>query len=124
MDKRKNKIVAILILSLAIFIYYLRYLDEVNNLNGSYICVLTIILPVFTWPIFLFRQYLLPYKVEGILVSSVLYFLTPEGYMMNSIIIIMNFSSVCQNLIMKNQNLGVQREYITSLTEQVSFQIL
>ena len=53
MDKRKNKIVAILILSLAIFIYYLRYLDEVNNLNGSYICVLTIILPVFTWPIFL-----------------------------------------------------------------------
>ena len=79
MDNRKNKIVAILILSLAIFIYYLQYLDEVNNLNGSYICVLTIILPVFTWPIFLFRQYLLPYKVEGILVSSVLYFLTPEG---------------------------------------------
>ena len=64
----------VLIVPFSAFVYYLKHLDEQNGLNGSPICCVTFFLPTLLWPVFLFRDYLLPYRVEGAIVASVLYF--------------------------------------------------
>lgn len=76
---RLHVILLVLIVPFSAFVYYLKHLDEQNGLNGSPICCVTFFLPTLLWPVFLFRDYLLPYRVEGAIVASVLYFIVPEG---------------------------------------------
>jgi hypothetical protein len=57
---------------LALVVSHVRTLDERNGLSGGTIAVFTFVVPGLMWPLFLFRDYFLPYEVEAFVVRSML----------------------------------------------------